>query len=59
MFVMCAGGYPDNPGVFPANPGGLSVADCLFAQDISAFPETLCFAFRTDNSGPPMNVSVS
>ena len=56
---MFSGGYPANPGVFPVKPGGLSVADCLFAKDVSAFPETLCFAFRADNSGPPETVTVS
>ncbi|XP_025113231.1 uncharacterized protein LOC112575523 isoform X2 [Pomacea canaliculata] len=47
------GGYPNNPGRFPTAAGGSSVKDCLFAEDDNAFPETLCFAFRTDNSGPP------
>ncbi|XP_070176101.1 uncharacterized protein [Littorina saxatilis] len=51
------GGYPNNAGVFPAKPGGLSANDCHFAQDRAAFPEVLCFAFRTDNSGPPTNIS--
>ncbi|XP_076436514.1 uncharacterized protein LOC143276017 [Babylonia areolata] len=51
------GGYPDNPGTYPAKPGGLSWSDCLFAPDVATFPEVLCFAFRTDNSGPPESIS--
>ncbi|CAD5114874.1 DgyrCDS3907 [Dimorphilus gyrociliatus] len=47
------GGYPNNPGPNPANPGGLSREDCVV---IPNFPEALCFAFRTDNSGPPINI---
>ncbi|XP_025114212.1 uncharacterized protein LOC112576153 [Pomacea canaliculata] len=50
------GGYPGNPGSFPIMAGGMSVKDCVFAQDVQAFPETLCFAFRTDNSGPPETI---
>lgn len=61
LFSFCfyLGGYPNNPGAFPYKPEGMSVSDCLFAQDVSAFPETLCFVFRTDNSGPPEDVNVS
>ena len=50
------GGYPENPGPNPANPGGLSADDCLTIEN---FSKALCFAFRTDNSGPPMSVTVS
>jgi hypothetical protein len=49
------GGYPDNPGDVPASPGGLSKKDCVV---ISGFSHVLCFAFRTDNSGPPESVQV-
>ncbi|CAH1791040.1 unnamed protein product [Owenia fusiformis] len=47
------GGYPMNPGPNPANPGGLSKKDCHI---IPNFKHVLCFAFRTDNSGPPESV---
>ncbi|KAK3598273.1 hypothetical protein CHS0354_022590 [Potamilus streckersoni] len=47
------GGYPLNPGPNPANPGGLSRDDCVTVQ---GFSKALCFAFRTDNSGPPESV---
>ena len=53
--LLLPGGYPNNPGMFPATPGGLSVKDCATAP---GFSEALCFAFRTDNSGPPKNVQV-
>lgn len=56
--ICFLGGYPNNPGRFPTAAGGLSVKDCLFAEDDNAFPETLCFAFRTDNSGPPDTLAV-
>ena len=49
------GGYPDNPGDSPANPGGISKRDCVI---IPGFSHVLCFAFRTDNSGPPVNIQV-
>ena len=51
-----AGGYPENPGPDPAHPGGLSVDNCV---TIEGFSKALCFAFRTDNSGPPLHISVS
>jgi hypothetical protein len=53
---LLAGGYPDDPGSNPAHPGGLSKKDCVV---IDGFSEALCFAFRTDNSGPPENIQVS
>jgi len=53
--VVCLGGYPDNPGSSPSKPGGLSRRDCVVLDN---FPHALCFAFRTDNSGPPANISV-
>jgi len=45
-------GYPNNPGPDPANCGGMCRDICV------TFPTTthaLCWAFRTDNSGPPMD----
>ena len=54
FFIL--GGYPEVPGSSPSHPGGLSKNDCLV---ISGFTEALCFAFRSDNNGPPMNISVS
>ncbi|KAK7094936.1 hypothetical protein V1264_006415 [Littorina saxatilis] len=48
-------GYPSGPGLTPATPGGLSRHDCHIPQRISQFPEALCFAFRQDNQGPPLN----
>ena len=55
--ILCysLGGYPDNPGPNPANPGGLSRRDCVV---IDGFADALCFAFRNDNSGPPTSVEV-
>lgn len=47
------GGYPNNPGPTPSQPGGLSRKDCAVVE---GFKEALCFAFRTDNSGPPENM---
>ncbi|XP_064635221.1 uncharacterized protein LOC135492603 isoform X2 [Lineus longissimus] len=46
-------GYPDNPGRNPNNPGGLSVDDCV---TIDGFDEAMCFAFRSDNQGPPQSL---
>ncbi|XP_052061610.1 uncharacterized protein LOC127701658 [Mytilus californianus] len=48
------GGYPDNPGKIPAIPGGLSRRDCA---TFPGFDHALCFGFRTDNSGPPINIT--
>ncbi|PAA81218.1 hypothetical protein BOX15_Mlig012712g1 [Macrostomum lignano] len=48
------GGYPNEPGNSPANPGGISVKDCSM---VSGVPEILCFSFRTDNQGPPQSVA--
>jgi len=50
-----AGGYPDDPGNDPAHPGGISRKDCVVVDGLS---EALCFAFRTDNSGPPGTAAV-
>ena len=49
------GGYPENPGPNPAHPGGLSRHDCVVMDNLD---DALCFAFRTDNSGPPVDVKV-
>ncbi|KAJ9443926.1 hypothetical protein DIPPA_29372 [Diplonema papillatum] len=45
-----AGGYPADPGPSADNCQGLCRNDCMMAP---GFDEALCFAFRTDNSGPP------
>lgn len=50
------GGYPNNPGSRPSEPGGLSVDDCVVVPQMK---DALCFAFRTDNSGPPESVQVT
>ncbi|KAJ8302871.1 hypothetical protein KUTeg_019267 [Tegillarca granosa] len=47
------GGYPDDPGTVPLKPGGLSKNDCTTFPGIT---HALCFAFRTDNSGPPKSI---
>lgn len=49
------GGYPHGPGN-PASPGGLSRKDCVV---VDGFSEALCYAFRTDNTGPPTSAEVS
>jgi len=48
------GGYPLNAGPSLANAGGLSYSDCLIIPEQQA---ALAFAFRTDNTGPPMSLS--
>jgi hypothetical protein len=55
IYVFIPGGYPLNPGPDPAHPGGLSMNDCVFVPNCS---HALCFAFRTDNSGPPESIEV-
>lgn len=47
-------GYPDNAGSSPTQPGGLGVRSCVSHP---ASPAVLCWAFRTDNSGPPTSVA--
>ena len=47
-------GYPDNVGPSPTQPGGLGAPYCVSHPASAA---TLCFAFRTDNSGPPESVA--
>ncbi|XP_074654954.1 uncharacterized protein LOC141908702 isoform X1 [Tubulanus polymorphus] len=48
------GGYPQPAGKYPSQPGGISVKDCHY---LKGFSEALCFAFRVDNTGPPVNVA--
>ncbi|GFR92054.1 coiled-coil domain-containing protein 90B, mitochondrial [Elysia marginata] len=47
------GGYPINPGPNPADPKGLARGKCVIT---SGLDEALCFAFRTDNTGPPESI---
>ncbi|XP_005101661.1 uncharacterized protein LOC101864074 isoform X2 [Aplysia californica] len=47
------GGYPLNPGPDPAHPGGLATDKC---HSMEGLDEVLCFAFRTDNTGPPVDI---
>ena len=47
------GGYPINPGVSLQKPGGISVRDTIISKDDK---QALVFAFRTDNSGPPLSI---
>ncbi|XP_064635119.1 uncharacterized protein LOC135492532 [Lineus longissimus] len=47
------GGYPNNPGRNPKSPGGLSAKDCV---TVDGFDEAMCFAFRSDNQGPPQSM---
>ncbi|CAG5115517.1 unnamed protein product [Candidula unifasciata] len=53
MAFWVKGGYPLNPGPYPAQPIGLAKDKCISAPGLS---EVLCFAFRTDNTGPPVTV---
>ncbi|XP_041367668.1 uncharacterized protein LOC121382209 [Gigantopelta aegis] len=46
-------GYPNNPGSDPAHPEGLSKENCITFPGLT---HALCFAFRTDNTGPPESV---
>ncbi|KAL4235485.1 hypothetical protein ACF0H5_007120 [Mactra antiquata] len=45
-------GYPEPYGSTPSAPGGMSKHDC---HTIPGFDRALCFAFRTDNRGPPLD----
>ena len=45
-------GYPANPGPDPVNCGGMCRASCVTHPATS---HALCWAFRTDNSGGPMD----
>ena len=51
-----SGGYPNNAGIYPNMPEGLSTKDCTLVPGMS---DVLCFAFRTDNTGPPENIDVN
>ena len=51
--MLHKGGYPGNAGPNANSPGGLSRHDCMMTP---GFDEALCFAFRTDNTGPPVSV---
>ena len=51
--IWHAGGYPLNPGSSLENAGGISIRDCTIAPNTS---HALCFAFRTDNTGPPTSL---
>ena len=46
-------GYPNNPGT-PTDPGGMGVSSCVTWPSIT---HVLCWAFRTDNSGPPLDTT--
>ena len=45
-----AGGYPNDPGRDLEGARGISYHDCTIAPGTA---HALCFAFRTDNTGPP------
>jgi hypothetical protein len=49
-----SGGYPSNPGPDAAHANGLSRGNCV---TIRGFRQALCWAFRTDNSGPPEDIN--
>ncbi|KAH9512453.1 hypothetical protein Btru_039624 [Bulinus truncatus] len=53
MAFWIKGGYPLNPGPDPAHPRGLAKDKCIITDGLD---EVLCFAFRTDNTGPPVNI---
>lgn len=46
-------GYPNNPGPDPANCGGMCASSCVTFPGLT---HALCWAFRTDNSGPPIDM---
>lgn len=45
-------GYPNNYGPTPMSPGGLASKECA---TVPGLDHALCFAFRTDNTGPPVD----
>ena len=45
-------GYPNNPGSDPVNCGGMCRSSCVVFNGLT---HALCWSFRTDNSGPPMD----
>ena len=51
--IWHAGGYPLDPGPDLQNAGGISLRDCTIAPNTT---HALCFAFRTDNTGPPTSL---
>ncbi|XP_048776556.1 uncharacterized protein LOC125680826 isoform X2 [Ostrea edulis] len=53
MATWHPGGYPLKPGPNPAHPGGLSTKDCVVMK---GFEHALCFAFISDNGGPPKDI---
>ncbi|XP_059146377.1 uncharacterized protein LOC131933885 [Physella acuta] len=53
MTFYVKGGYPLNPGPDPAHPRGLAKDKCIIVDGLE---EVLCFAFRTDNTGPPVEI---
>ncbi len=55
MHLCKIGGFPISAGPSPAHPGGLSRKDCAIVDN---FTDALCFAFRSDNTGPPIDVQV-
>ena len=50
------GGYPLDPGPSTSDCGGICRKDCTMTP---GFDEALCFAFRTDNSGPPTSIDMN
>ena len=48
-------GYPNQYGSAPWMPRGLSRKDCAIVPGLDT---ALCFAFRSDNAGPPSNFTV-
>ena len=62
IIIMCIylkfiilGGYPNGYGNAPWLPGGESRKDCAIVPGLDS---ALCFAFRSDNTGPPTTFSV-
>eukprot|EP01064_Diplonema_japonicum_P038048 TRINITY_DN90_c0_g1_i5.p1 TRINITY_DN90_c0_g1~~TRINITY_DN90_c0_g1_i5.p1 ORF type:complete len:858 (+),score=219.14 TRINITY_DN90_c0_g1_i5:52-2625(+) len=52
LMMNHAGGYPGVAGPDAEHCGGLCRDDCMM---FDGFDEALCFAFRIDNSGPPVS----
>lgn len=55
-YSFLLGGYPNQYGSSPMKPGGLSWKDCAM---VPGMDHALCFAFRSDNQGPPVDYKVS
>ncbi|XP_046330094.2 uncharacterized protein LOC124113675 isoform X1 [Haliotis rufescens] len=47
-------GYPDPPGKYPARALGLSAKDCVTFEGLD---EAMCYAFKSDNQGPPASMA--